>query len=96
MTDKPMPDRSTCRHCGKSITWDDWSYTHDHSGFADCGVVTVSGGEQVTLRVVADRVGLKPTWSEIADNIEDVPVVLNPEITSDGRKTMAEPVEWNA
>lgn len=32
------PDHSTCLNCKKPITWDDWSYIHDDTGFADCGI----------------------------------------------------------
>jgi hypothetical protein len=37
------PDRTSCRHCGQIIVWDDYSYTHSATGFADCGI-HVTGG----------------------------------------------------
>lgn len=33
------PDHSKCRHCLFRISWDDYTYTHDASGFADCIIV---------------------------------------------------------
>jgi hypothetical protein len=39
----PTPDHVPCRHCGQSISWDEICWTHDNSGFADCGV-TIRGG----------------------------------------------------
>lgn len=33
-----FPDHSTCITCKKPITWNEWSYTHDDTGFADCGI----------------------------------------------------------
>lgn len=44
---QPMPDHSTCRHCGIAISWDEYSYTHDDTGFADCGIV-FSGGQRTS------------------------------------------------
>ena len=40
---KESPDHSTCRNCGQRISWDDYSYTHDSNGFADCGIVISEG-----------------------------------------------------
>lgn len=37
--DDRSPDHSTCRHCNVAISWDDDRYTHDDTGFGDCGVV---------------------------------------------------------
>jgi len=41
-----MPDHSSCRNCAAAISWDEYSYTHDDTGFVDCGVV-FSGGTRM-------------------------------------------------
>lgn len=40
------PDHVPCRHCGAPISWDEICWTHDDTGFADCGLV-ISGGTSV-------------------------------------------------
>jgi hypothetical protein len=40
------PDHVPCRHCGVPISWDEICWTHDDTGFADCGLV-ISGGKSV-------------------------------------------------
>jgi hypothetical protein len=40
------PDHVPCRHCGVPISWDETCWTHDNTGFADCGL-TVRGGTPV-------------------------------------------------
>ena len=51
---KPMPDHSTCRNCGTAISWDEYSYTHDDTGFADCGIMFTGG----TLKPYKDGLNL--------------------------------------
>lgn len=36
-----------CRNCGIAISWDEYSYTHDDTGFVDCGIV-FSGGQRMS------------------------------------------------
>lgn len=43
MSNETLPDHSTCVHCGVGITWDEWSYVHDDSHFADCGIIKIGG-----------------------------------------------------
>lgn len=38
MKDLFYPDHSVCITCHKPISWDDYGYTHDDTGFADCGI----------------------------------------------------------
>jgi hypothetical protein len=82
--DERSPDFSTCRNCGKAIGWDDYSYTHMDTGFAECGL-TISGGKKPSGWL--ERL-LKPGTSAVLD-----PVLTQ---TSDpaliGKR--AEPVEW--
>lgn len=47
------PNHVPCRHCGHLISWDEICWTHDDSGFADCGL-TVSGGRDIGGGVVAN------------------------------------------
>lgn len=47
------PDHSTCRHCDQPITWDEVCYTHDDTGFAECGV-TITGGTEVAPGVTVN------------------------------------------
>lgn len=42
----PTPDHVPCRHCKEPISWDEYCWTHDSSGFATCGTV-ISGGRHV-------------------------------------------------
>jgi hypothetical protein len=35
----PTPDGVPCRHCGTPISWDETCWTHDLTGFADCGAI---------------------------------------------------------
>lgn len=42
------PDHSYCRFCEEPITFQEVSYTHDSTGFADCGV-RISGGKPATF-----------------------------------------------
>lgn len=47
MADRVLtPDHVPCRHCGRPISWDEYCWTHDDSGFADCGI-TIGQGTQV-------------------------------------------------
>lgn len=56
---EPTPDHVPCRHCGVPISWDEICWTHDDTGFADCGL-TVSGGISVPG---APSVIMNPTLS---------------------------------
>lgn len=47
--DTSSPDHSTCRYCGHPISWDDYGYTHDANGFAECGLVVNGGGKGARL-----------------------------------------------
>jgi hypothetical protein len=40
------PDGVPCRHCGLPISWDEICWTHNDTGFADCGLV-ISGGNAI-------------------------------------------------
>jgi len=42
--DVECPDHTTCLNCGKPISWDDYSYIHDASGMADCGLTRLETG----------------------------------------------------
>ena len=44
---KPTPNHVPCRHCGVPISWDEYCWTHDDTGFADCGTV-ITGTEKIT------------------------------------------------
>lgn len=37
----PTPDHVPCRHphCRQPISWDETCWTHDDTGFADCGLL---------------------------------------------------------
>lgn len=50
---EPTPDHVPCRHCGEPISWDEICWTHDSTGFADCGV-TISGGTDMGGGVLID------------------------------------------
>lgn len=54
MTDK-TPDHVPCRHCGLPISWDEICWTHDDTGFADCGLTIESSdriaSESMTLLI---------------------------------------------
>lgn len=50
------PDHVPCRHCGVPISWDEYCWTHDDTGFADCGL-TIRGGDAIegrTMTVILD------------------------------------------
>jgi len=40
---EPTPDHVPCRHCGEPISWDEITWVHDNTGFADCGLVITPG-----------------------------------------------------
>lgn len=51
--DDESPDAAECEHCGQPISWDEICYTHDSSGFANCGV-NVSGGRAIASGILVD------------------------------------------
>lgn len=75
------PDHSTCRHknCGRPISWDEYCYTHDDSGFADCRMTLIRAGERVKLRGVSTLVD-RDTFAYLSNTPED---------------QTAEPKEWD-
>jgi hypothetical protein len=77
----PTPDHVPCRHCGKPISWDEMCWTHDHSGFQECGTA-VTGGTPVP-----DLYGIPPP--------PGTHFVLDPDVRNDGDTRLAEPEgEW--
>lgn len=83
ITDAQSPDHALCEHCGMSISWDDVSYTHDHTGFADCDVV-IEGGEEFVAGDILLQVnpeirleGNRNTYAEPTTWFTDVPVSAN-------------------
>ena len=44
---EPTPDHVPCRHCGVPISWDEICWTHDDTGFSNCGTV-IRGGDAIT------------------------------------------------
>lgn len=59
VSDSLSPDQATCEHCGQPISWDEVCYTHDSSGFAECGLV-VGGG--TIRRIFGFKVREDPTF----------------------------------
>lgn len=49
---EPTPDHVPCRHCGVPISWDEMCWTHDDTGFADCGLVISGGTHMISGGVV--------------------------------------------
>lgn len=87
----PTPDHVPCRHCGSLISFDEYCWTHDSTGFADCGLI-VTGG----LRT--DRQGLVNALT--GQPVPFVPLgefLLDPCISpAAGGRTMALPIgEWS-
>jgi hypothetical protein len=74
------PDHVSCRSCGKSISWDECCWTHDDTGFADCGV-QVTGG--------------LPLNGSLITREGECRVLVDPEIQRTGAATTAQPVgDW--
>ncbi len=46
------PDHSTCYHCKTAITWDEYTYVHDNTGFADCGVRILGGTKTLSGLII--------------------------------------------
>jgi hypothetical protein len=41
---QPTPDHVACRHdCGVTISWDQFCWTHDDTGLAECGIRILGG-----------------------------------------------------
>ena len=62
----PIPGHVPCRHCGKSISWDEICWTHDDTGFADCHL-TISGGTLLGIAGSPSEVLVEPTLSKPVD-----------------------------
>jgi len=65
------PDHVPCRHCGKPISWDEICWTHDDTGFADCGV-TISGGTNLGGIIMDPDIIVDPTHKAAKHNAEPV------------------------
>lgn len=66
-----MPDHSTCRHCAEPITWDDYSYVHDATGFADCQIAFSGGKKRGNLLLDPDiTVAEGPAKGKRAEPVE--------------------------
>lgn len=61
LADAKSPDRSICRFCEEEISWDQVCYTHDNSGWSDCGV-TIVGGSVVGSFVVNPELEVNPMF----------------------------------
>lgn len=85
-----MPDRTQCRNCGRWIYWDDYSYTHADSGFAECAVMLVGG------RPVADD---DPELLRVAESIarrHGSTLIIDLQLVLRHRHDWrAEPVDWD-
>lgn len=55
------PDRSTCRNCQQPISWDEVCYTHDDTGFSDCGVM-IDGGTKIGPITVDPELTVNPFY----------------------------------
>jgi hypothetical protein len=46
------PDHVPCRHCHKPISWDEVTWVHDLTGFADCHLQVTDGVKVGTIAVI--------------------------------------------
>lgn len=70
----PTPNHTPCRHCGVPISWDEYCWTHDNTGFADCGII-IRGGLRTNEGGLVDAlIGGSPNFDPKGDWILD-PVV---------------------
>lgn len=54
------PDHSECFHCHKPITWNEYTYVHDDTGFADCGIVINGECAQGRINGVLHNIVIDP------------------------------------
>lgn len=77
-----MPDHSICMYCGLPISWDEYTYTHDDVGWADCGVIMTGG--QIRKALVVNGVAFPAPPGKVWR--------VNPDVTGTAITT-AQPVE---
>jgi acetoacetate decarboxylase len=77
------PDHVPCRHCGKPISWDEVCWTHDDTGFADCGV-EVSGGQPLENKFAGQD----------GEFIVTSAVLKNPQVVGGGQTCALPCGEW--
>ena len=58
------PNRSTCRNCGHRISWGDLGYTHDDSGFGDCGIIVNELTGEIAKAVDVETTAEPIEWDE--------------------------------
>lgn len=87
----PTPNHTPCRHCGVPISWDEYCWTHDNTGFADCGLL-IRGGLRTDLAGLVKALDFQPVpFVRSGEFILDPHISLPP---TDG--TTALPIgEWS-
>lgn len=87
----------SCKHCGKAVEFDQWSYVHKDTGWANCGVESVGGdrryggGISVNPAVCGDSATVATPVMSAAQVLQEVEFVLKNEMNDSeaGRKLLS-------